>query len=113
MVTGPGQQHSGYGGHLVLANPHTLAEHQERVDPLRRVVRRVCQLIVAPDIDSTGRIVLFGIAIILAFITWRTDYSKKSKQPVSHSDKAEQVGRTAGRLTGNAIASWKNRGKAS
>jgi hypothetical protein len=74
------------------------------------VVAFVLMAIVAPDIDSTGRVVLIGIAVILAFITWRTDYSKKAKrEPTPGGERAEQLSRNVGRFTGNAISSWKNR----
>jgi hypothetical protein len=73
------------------------------------VVAFLVMAVVAPDIDSTGRVVLVGIAVMLAFITWRTDYATKQKSPTPSGDRSEQFGRAAGRLTGSAISAWKHR----
>ena len=60
--------------------------------------------------DASGRVVLGGIAFVLAYITWQTDYSKKAKKvPGTQSERSEQVGRTAGRMTGNAVNMWRGR----
>jgi len=65
-------------------------------------------------VDSTGRILLVGLAVVLAFVTWQTDYSTKTKRPgLPASERSEQIGRTAGRLTGTAVAKWRNRPRSS
>jgi len=93
-----------------LAAFHLVPRRLHRLFDDLLVVAFVVMGIFAPDIDTTGRVVLFGIAFILAFITWRTDYSKKSPRPPgTNTDRPEQFGRTAGRITGNAISSWRNR----
>lgn len=61
-------------------------------------------------VDANGRVVLAGVAFVLAYITWQTDYSKKAKKvPGAPSQRSEQVGRTAGRMTGNAVNMWRGR----
>ena len=107
-----------FGSQLIVIGPatsiaafHVVPRRLHRLFDDLLVVAFIVMGIVAPDIDSTGRIVLFGIAIILAFITWKTDYSKRTKAPATNVDRSEQFGRSAGRLTGSAISSWKNRSK--
>jgi hypothetical protein len=61
-------------------------------------------------IDSTGRVVLVGLAFILGFITWRTDYSTKQKrQPGPGGDRSVAIGKTAGRMSGNLVNTWRGR----
>ena len=51
--------------------------------------------------DSSGRVVLLGLAVIHGFVTWRTDFTVREKQPFVMPDR-EEMGRIAGRLSGNA-----------
>jgi len=61
-------------------------------------------------VDANGRVVLVGVAFVLAYITWQTDYSKKAKHAAGRpSERSEQLGRTAGRMTGNAVNMWRDR----
>ena len=61
-------------------------------------------------IDSNGRVVLFGLALALAFITWRTDYSSKQKrQPGTGGDRSVAIGKSAGRMSGNLVNTWRGR----
>jgi hypothetical protein len=61
-------------------------------------------------IDASGRVVLIGVAIALAFITWRTDYSTRAERKrLPANQRSEAMGRSAGRYAGNAVNMWKNR----
>ena len=61
--------------------------------------------------DANGRVVLVGLAVVLAFLVWRTDYSTKAERKAGASVRGEDIGRAAGRLTGNAVKSWRDRRK--
>ena len=79
-------------------------------DDLLVVALRAMAIFGGKRIDSNGRVVLIGVAIFLAFITWRTDYSTRAeRRRVPPSQRSEQAGRTAGRVAGNAVNMWKQR----
>jgi hypothetical protein len=62
-------------------------------------------------VDATARVVLLGCAFVLAFITWQTDYSTKAERAAAAAnvDKADQLGRSAGRMAGNVVNTWRHR----
>jgi len=68
-------------------------------------------------IDTAGRIVLVGLAVVHTFVTLRTDYSKrKPKEPTERTDlrsmDREEMGRFAGHVSGKAYNAVRRGGKA-
>jgi hypothetical protein len=59
-------------------------------------------------VDTTGRVLLIGLGLVLAFISWNTDYSKRAKRTKVARD-SEDIGRLAGRISGNAVNMWRAR----
>lgn len=69
------------------------------------------------EIDSAGRVVLVGLAIVHTFVTLRTDYSKRAKKnPEDRLDlrsmDREEMGRLAGHVSGKAYKAVRRGGKA-
>jgi hypothetical protein len=61
-------------------------------------------------IDSTGRVVLIGLAIVHSFVTWRTDFTPKVKTAPMRFD-SDGVGRIAGHLSGKAYRAVRDKRK--
>jgi hypothetical protein len=60
----------------------------------------------AVDIESTTRIVMGAIALVMAFIWWQTSYAERvrSRAPVSaEGGRSTEVGRLAGRAVGDGV----------
>jgi len=64
-----------------------------------------------PAIDPQGRAVLFALAFILGFVTWRTSFVKRVKEPKTPMTR-EEMGRLAGHVSGNAYKAVRKQGRA-
>ncbi|HEY3484209.1 MAG TPA: hypothetical protein VGK49_02440 [Ilumatobacteraceae bacterium] len=65
------------------------------------------------EVDAVSRLVLGMIAAVLASVWFYTDFAEKAerdqRRAQAASDRAEQIGRSAGRLAGNAVTQWRRR----
>jgi hypothetical protein len=64
----------------------------------------VAAVVAGDSIDSAGRVVLLGLAVVHTFVTLRTDYSKRApREPRERGPRdSEEIGRMAGHLSGKA-----------
>jgi hypothetical protein len=66
------------------------------------------------EIESGARVVMLGLAAVLAFIWWQSDFSEKAKRPPvdAGGDRSTEIGRVAGRVVGggvNTVKRWTKR----
>ena len=65
------------------------------------------------DVDPVSRFVLGMIAAVLCSVWFYTDFAEKAerkqRQAQAAGERAEQIGRSAGRLAGNAVTQWRRR----
>jgi hypothetical protein len=67
------------------------------------------------SIDSSGRIVMFGICIVMFFIWFHSDFTERADRSAAKAARkaaatpadSEQIGKTAGRYVGHGVNSFK------
>jgi hypothetical protein len=60
------------------------------------------------SVDTTGRLVMFGVGFVMLFVWFYTDYSPpKPRTAKKLPASSEEVGRTAGRAVGQGVSSLK------
>jgi hypothetical protein len=72
----------------------------------------IAALVAGDSIDSSGRVVLLGLAGVHTFVTLRTDYSKRApREPKERgAPDSEEIGRMAGHLSGKAYNAVRRKG---
>ena len=62
-------------------------------------------------VGDTARWTMLGVAAVLAFMIWKTDYTTPVKRPPvsAPSGRSEEIGRLAGRATGRAVNAARRR----
>jgi hypothetical protein len=65
------------------------------------------------EVDPVSRIVLGMIAVVLGSVWFYTDFAeraeRKERRAAAAGDRAEQIGRSAGRVAGSAVTQWRRR----
>ncbi len=61
-------------------------------------------------VDPQGRAVLLALAFILGFVSWRTSYVKRVREPKTPMTR-EEIGRLAGHVSGNAYKAVRKQGR--
>ena len=66
------------------------------------------------DVDIGTRAIVFGVAIVYAFVWFYSDFAEKQarrqrRAAMATGDRGEDLSRTAGRLAGNAVTAWRRR----
>ena len=76
------------------------------------VIAATAVLAVQPwiDVDAGARIVMVGIAVVLAFVWWQSSFAEKVRRDAAAAvaaagddDRSIQIGRKAGRFVGDGI----------
>jgi hypothetical protein len=78
------------------------------------VVLIVLGLAVQPwiELDVGNRVVMGGVAVVLAFVWWFTDFADRRERAARRAESAqrgESIGRSAGRAAGGVVAAWKQK----
>jgi hypothetical protein len=71
------------------------------VDVVLIVLMAVAGVAGGSAVEATGRSILIGLAVVHAFVTWRTSYATKPPRRLEVPD-SEGIGRIAGHVTGKA-----------
>ena len=104
-------------GVLVLANACTVRDGAlSAFRVLSRATHRILDVIVIAAVlvlavqpwlavDSGARIVMVGIAAVMAFVWWQSSFAEKAKREtlVAEGGRSTDIGRRAGRLVGDGI----------
>jgi hypothetical protein len=64
------------------------------------------------SIDNATRLIMLGAAVVLGVVTFYTDFAERRERRDRRAAAAaagERVGRSAGRLAGNAVTAWRQR----
>jgi hypothetical protein len=65
------------------------------------------------DVDVGTRAIMIGIALVYGFVWFYSDFAEKQarrqRRAAATGDRGEDLGRTAGRLAGNAVTAWRRR----
>ena len=66
------------------------------------------------DVDIGTRAIVFGVAIVYGFVWFYSDFAEKQarrqrRAAIATGDRGEDLGRSAGRLAGNAVTAWRRR----
>ncbi len=65
------------------------------------------------DVDVGTRAIMIGVAVVYGFVWFYSDFaekqSRKERRAAATGDRGEDLGRTAGRLAGNAVTAWRRR----
>jgi hypothetical protein len=65
------------------------------------------------DVDVGTRVIMIGVAVVYGFVWFYSDFaekqSRKERRAAATGDRGEDLGRTAGRLAGNAVTAWRRR----
>jgi hypothetical protein len=65
------------------------------------------------EADIGSRIVMFGIAVVLGFVWWYTDFAERAarrdRRAAAAGQRSDDLGRNAGRLAGSAVSAWRRR----
>jgi hypothetical protein len=66
------------------------------------------------DVDVGTRAIMIAIAFVYGFVWFYSDFAEKQERKqrraaMATGDRVEDVGRTAGRLAGNAVTAWRRR----
>jgi hypothetical protein len=65
------------------------------------------------DVDVGTRAIMIAIAIVYGFVWFYSDFAEKQarqqRRVAATGDRGEDLGRTAGRLAGNAVTAWRRR----
>jgi hypothetical protein len=78
------------------------------------VVFVVLGLAVQPwiELDVGNRVVMGGIAVVLVFLWWFTDFAdrrERAQRRATSAERSESAGRSAGRVAGGIVAAWKQK----
>jgi len=112
-------------GLLVLANACTVRDGAlSAFRVVSRATHRVIDLVVIAAIvalaaqpwiavDAGARIVMVGIAAVLAFVWWQSSFAEKQGRAamVSEGGRSTEIGQRAGRLVGDGINAVRRRKK--
>ncbi len=84
------------------------------IDVVLMVAILVAALLPALDIDVGTRVLMVIIAGVLASVWWFTSFEPRAQrtQPgvvVNSGDRADDIGRTAGRVVGRGVNAWRRR----
>ena len=104
-------------GVLVLANACTVRDGAlSAFRLLSRATHRILDVIVIAavlvlavqpwlTVDSGARIVMVGIAAVMAFVWWQSSFAEKAKREamIAEGGRSTDIGRRAGRLVGDGI----------
>lgn len=74
------------------------------IDPVIVVAMLLAALLPIFDIDGGTRLVLGGVALVLAFVWWFSSYETAPPR-----DGRVEVGRTAGRFAAKGVNAWRSR----
>jgi hypothetical protein len=65
------------------------------------------------DVDVGTRAIMIAIAVVYGFVWFYSDFAEKQarqqRRVAATGDRGEDLGRTAGRLAGNAVTAWRRR----
>lgn len=65
------------------------------------------------DVDVGTRAIMIAIAVVYGFVWFYSDFAEKQarqqRRAAATGDRGEDLGRTAGRLAGNAVTAWRRR----
>ena len=66
------------------------------------------------DVDVGTRAIMIAIAVVYGFVWFYSDFAEKQarqqrRAAAATGDRGEDLGRTAGRLAGNAVTAWRRR----
>jgi hypothetical protein len=65
------------------------------------------------EVDIGTRAIMIGIAFVYGFVWFYSDFADKQarrqRRVAATGDRGEDLGRTAGRLAGNAVTAWRRR----
>ena len=66
------------------------------------------------DVDVGTRAIMIGVAFVYGFVWFYSDFAEKQARKqrravAATGDRGEDLGRTAGRLAGNAVTAWRRR----
>jgi hypothetical protein len=66
------------------------------------------------EVDIGTRAIVVAVAIVYAFVWFYTDFAEKQarrerRAAMATGERGEDLGRTAGRLAGNAVTAWRRR----
>jgi hypothetical protein len=65
------------------------------------------------DVDVGTRAIMIAIAVVHGFVWFYSDFAEKQarqkRRVAATGDRGEDLGRTAGRLAGNAVTAWRRR----
>ena len=65
------------------------------------------------DVDVGTRAIMIAIALVYGFVWFYSDFAEKqarqTRRVAATGDRGEDLGRTAGRLAGDAVTAWRRR----
>ena len=62
------------------------------------------------DVDNTSRVLMIGIAAMLALVWWNSSFARRApRSATAPADRSEAIGRSAGRVVGGAARAFRDR----
>jgi hypothetical protein len=66
------------------------------------------------DVDVGTRAIMIGVAVVYGFVWFYSDFAEKQarrerRAATATGDRGQDLGRSAGRLAGNAVTAWRRR----
>jgi hypothetical protein len=111
-------------GGVVLLNAAVAIGPMAAFRLVRRRLHRVLDLVaigivvaagVQPwvEVDVGTRAIMIAVAVVYGFVWFYSDFAEKQarqqRRVAATGDRGEDLGRTAGRLAGNAVTAWRRR----